>query len=82
MTTAWSTISRIRAEVERRTAEKLFTVLLERGANQHAKKEFRRGCACAYCKTKRLATTDIKFARNWDRTHLRAEYRRMLKELM
>jgi hypothetical protein len=84
----------IRDEVERRVAELLPGVLLDKGVLTHAKRSFRLGCVCDYCTLKREATSVIGsagFGRHTDyfsrlhqdkevrRASLRATYRKRLK---
>lgn len=52
-------IQELRAEIERRIAERLPAVLLEKGVVSHAKYSYRRGCSCSYCRIKREATLCI-----------------------
>jgi hypothetical protein len=49
----------ILSEVERQVAERLPGALFERGLILHAKRSFKYGCDCDYCKLKREATFKI-----------------------
>lgn len=76
------TVDQLKAEVDRKVAEKLPSLLIDALITQHAKHGFRSSCQCEACQLKRSYIHKITWTQNWNRPHIVSLYKDSFQKII